>query len=220
MQDTGVLSSLVLYPASIPNLNRARKETSMRPPMTAVFFYTVATGAMEELPESVRFQPQDHAIIEAHKDELLALTDTVVKNFYDDLFATPGTRQVFREGERAVREKTLADWYRRTIEGPINEDYWAWQAYVGLLHVKRRVTNVMMIGGVFNVLATVRSRLGDRVALMEAMQRLLGTVAAVIAYAYDLFRLMSVEKITGIGPELIERQVVLGVEEVLRELPR
>jgi hypothetical protein len=78
----------------------------------------------------------------------------------------------------------------------------------------------MMIGGVFNVLATVRSRLGDRVALMEAMQRLLGTVAAVIAYAYDLFRLMSVEKITGIGPELIERQVVLGVEEVLRELPR
>jgi hypothetical protein len=168
----------------------------------------------------VRFQPQDHAIIEAHKDELLALTDTVVKNFYDDLFATPGTRQVFREGERAVREKTLADWYRRTIEGPIDENYWAWHAHIGLLYVKRRVTNVMMIGGVFNVLATVRSRLGDRVALMEAMQRLLGTVAAVIAYAYDLFRLMSVEKITGIGPELIERQVVLGVEEVLRELPR
>jgi hypothetical protein len=188
--------------------------------MGGSFFYTVVTKALEELPMSVRFQPQDHAIIEAHKDELLALTDTVVKNFYDDLFATPGTRQVFREGERAAREKTLADWYRRTIEGPIDENYWAWHAYIGLLHVKRRVTNVMMIGGVFNVLATVQSRLGDRVALMEAMQRLLGTAAAVIAYAYNLFYLMSVEKITGIGPELIERQVLLGVDDVLQELPR
>jgi hypothetical protein len=42
---------------------------------------------LEELP-----QPQDHAILVAHKDELLALTDMVVKNFYDDLFATLATR--------------------------------------------------------------------------------------------------------------------------------
>jgi hypothetical protein len=184
------------------------------------FFHSVATKALEELPTSVRFQPQDHAILVAHKDELLALTDTVVKNFYDDLFATPATRQVFREGERATREKTLADWYRRTIEGPINEDYWAWQAYVGLLHVKRKVTNVMMMGGMANILATVRSRLGDRVELMGAMERLLWTVAAVIVYAYELFSKISVEKVTGVEPELIEQQVALGVEEVLRELLR
>jgi hypothetical protein len=76
----------------------------------------------------------------------------------------------------------------------------------------------MMIGGVFNVLATVRSRLGDRVALMEAMERLLGTVAAVMLYAYNLFYWMSVEKITGMELGLIERQVLLGVDDVLQEL--
>jgi hypothetical protein len=31
----------------------------------------------------------------------------------------------------------LRDWWKRTIEGPVDEDYWAWQAYVGLIHVKR-----------------------------------------------------------------------------------
>lgn len=42
--------------------------------------------------------------------------DQVVQGFYDTLFAHPPTRAIFREGERPAREKTLRDWYLRTVE--------------------------------------------------------------------------------------------------------
>ncbi len=67
-----------------------------------------------------------------------------MRGFYDTLFAHPPTRAVFREGERPLREKTLRDWYLRTVAGPFNGQYFAWQALVGLVHVRRGVTNAMM----------------------------------------------------------------------------
>ncbi len=71
-------------------------------------------------------------------------TEEPVQGFYDTLFAHAATWVVFREGERKEREKTLRDWYLRTLRGPFNGVYFAWQALVGLVHVRRGVTNAMM----------------------------------------------------------------------------
>jgi hypothetical protein len=83
------------------------------------------------MAQEARFRPEDHQVLLKHKDRLLALTDELVKAFYDTLFATPNTRKVFHEGERPEREKTLRDWWQRTIEGPVDEDYWAWHGLGG-----------------------------------------------------------------------------------------
>jgi len=75
----------------------------------------IARQAIEDMAQEARFRPEDHQVLLKHKDRLLALTDELVKAFYDTLFTTPNTRKVFHEGERPEREKTLRDWWRRTI---------------------------------------------------------------------------------------------------------
>jgi len=176
----------------------------------------IARQAMEDMAQDTRFRPEDHQVLLKHKDSLLALTDDLVKTFYDTLFATPNTRKVFHEGERPEREKTLRDWWRRTIEGPVDEDYWAWQAYVGLIHVKRVVTNPMMLGQAFMIQDLVRQHIADP-ELAGAVSRLMATVGAIIAYGYEKAQLLSIEETTGMDQELLKTNVRIGVEKLLEE---
>jgi len=176
----------------------------------------IARQAMEDMAQETRFRPEDHQVLLKHKDRLLALTDELVRAFYDPLFATPNTQKVFHEGERPEREKTLRDWWQRTIEGPVDEDYWAWQAYVGLLHVKRVVTNPMMLGQAFLIEGVVRRHVKEP-EVLEAMNRLMATVAAIIAYGYEKAQLLSIEETTGTSQELIKTNVRVGVEKLLED---
>jgi hypothetical protein len=108
-------------------------------------FYAIAQEIWSQLPPQARFRPvEDGKILARHRTFLEGLTEGLVQGFYDTLFAHPPTRAVFREGERPLREKTLRDWYLRTLAGPFNGQYFAWQALVGLVHLRRGVTNAMM----------------------------------------------------------------------------
>jgi len=176
----------------------------------------IARQAIEDMALEARFRPEDHQVLLKHKDRLLALTDELVKTFYDTLFATPSTRKVFHEGERPAREKTLVDWWQKTVEGPVDEEYWAWQAYVGLIHVKRVVTNPMMMGQAFMIEDLVRTHLDDP-EVAGAIRRLMATVAAIIAYGYEKAQLLSIEETTGISQELIKTNVRVGVEKLLED---
>jgi hypothetical protein len=170
------------------------------------------------LVDSVRFTEADAAIIAKFKDQLLALTPEIGKAFYEGLFANPATAAVFKEGERPAREKTLADWWQRTITGPVDDAYWGWQAYVGLIHVKRQVSNAMMIGQTTLIRQVVADRFPNEPGLVAAVGRLLGEVAAVIADSYEVMMQRAMEKFAGISHSLVIQQVALGVDELFSEL--
>ncbi|WP_243028900.1 protoglobin domain-containing protein, partial [Thermus albus] len=108
-------------------------------------FYALAQEFWSQLPPQARFRPlEDAKTFARNKEVLKGFVEEVVQGFYDTLFSHPATRAIFREGERPQREKTLRDWYLRTVEGPFNGQYFAWQTLVGLVHVRRGVTNAMM----------------------------------------------------------------------------
>ena len=176
----------------------------------------IAREALQQMPPQTRLRPEDEAVIARHKELLLSWTPELVQGFYDTLFAHTPTQSVFHEGERPAREKTLVDWWQKTVEGPVDEEYWAWQAYVGLIHVKRVVTNPMMMGQAFMIEDLVRTHLDDP-EVAGAMRRLMATVAAIIAYGYEKAQLLSIEETTGISQELIKTNVRVGVEKLLED---
>ena len=78
------------------------------------------------------------------------------------------------------------------MTGPWDDDYLAWMALVGLVHVTKRVTNPMMLAASDHVVqlvadALVRSEIPDeeRWALLDAVGRLAGTVRVVIAWSHE-----------------------------------
>lgn len=154
-------------------------------------FYQVAQEVWSQLPPQARFRPlEDGKVLARHAALMEGWTEELVQGFYDTLFAHPATRAVFREGERPAREKTLRDWYLRTLRGPFNGQYFAWQALVGLVHLRRGVTNAMMAamwGWVTDVVAQkARESLPpeEARALEGAWRRLAFTIMALIAEEY------------------------------------
>lgn len=154
-------------------------------------FYVLAQEFWSQLPPSARFRPlEDAKTFARHKEAMRSWVDAVVQGFYDTLFGHPATRAIFREGERPAREKTLRDWYLRTVEGPFNGQYFAWQTLVGLVHVRRGVTNAMM-AAMWNWVVDTVSRLArehlsqeEAQVLADAWRRLGFTVMALISEGY------------------------------------
>lgn len=179
------------------------------------FYRELAQSVLAEMPPEARFGQEDALLLTQHKEALLGLEEELVKAFYDTLFGHPPTASVFKEGERPAREQMLRSWWRRTVEGPINDEYWAWQAYVGLLHVRRGVTNPMMLGQVNLVSELVHQRLGhlEGGALAAAVGRLMVTIGAIIVQGYEGVYWKAVEHMTGQSLGLIKRNVQLAVEE-------
>ncbi len=175
----------------------------------------------DQLPPETRFRFEDGKVIGRNRDFLLSLTEGLVKGFYDTLFAHPITRSIFQEGERPQREKTLQNWWKRTVEGPFNAQYFAWQTLVGLVHVKRRVTNAMMTamwGFVTRYVAQEAERslrAEEARALERAFQRLATTVTALIGEGYIQSHLEAFSQATG---KSVEELLELAVREAEHHL--
>jgi hypothetical protein len=188
-------------------------------------FYTIAQEIWSQLPPQARFRPvEDGKILARHRAFLEGLTEGLVQGFYDTLFAHPPTRAVFREGERPLREKTLRDWYLRTLAGPFNGQYFAWQALVGLVHLRRGVTNAMMTS-MWNWLTEEVARKAQEAlppeearGLEGAFRRLAFTVAALISEEYLDAYLEALAEAFGKEPKEFRRLAQGEAEHLLKEL--
>ncbi|HET9657364.1 MAG TPA: protoglobin domain-containing protein [Kineosporiaceae bacterium] len=186
----------------------------------------VAHAAMNQIPPECRVRTRDAEIIQRYRDALLALEPDVIKGFYDTLYSHPATAAVFVDGERQAREGTLSNWWRRTVNGPLDEAYFTWMATVGLVHVVRRVSNPMML----SMAGYVASMVGEKVAemqldhaeaeaLVEAFRRLSSTVGSIISFgydrAYDKAVQMALFDLAGMPEALFQRLVTQEVNSAL-----
>ena len=144
----------------------------------------VASTAMGQMPPPTRFGDRDAQVLVRYRPLLESLTEDIVKGFYDVLFSHGPTAAVFQPGERPLREKALRDWWTRTLSGPFNDDYWLWQAYVGIIHFRRKVTPPMFIGMWGWIIDTVVRRLKAEPELVSALVKLGVTQSSLMVSGY------------------------------------
>lgn len=186
--------------------------------------HDIAQRAIGMMPPQSRFRSSDAAVIAQHREALSAIGPDLVQAFYDTLYAHDPTSEVFVEGERAMREGTLTDWWRRTLNGPLDDDYFAWMAMVGLVHVVRNVSNPMMLAMSSFVVDFVGARAGhigigdaDKGELVEAFRRLAATVSSVITFGYDEAVVAALYTVAGMPEPLLRRLRDQEVAEALAE---
>jgi hypothetical protein len=196
--------------------------------------HEIAQAARDQLPPACRFTPEDALVIRDHKEVLLGLEDGVVKAFYDTLLAHGPTAAVFVDGERPAREVTLSQWWRRTVTGPLDDQYFDWMAMVGLVHVIRGVTNPMMLAmAEFTVTFVAEQAAGAEIdkaeadRLIEAFRRLTSTVGAIITCGYDHAVVSALYNVAGMPEALLRRlrnqeivEALTVAREELRQPPR
>ncbi|MEX8496856.1 MAG: protoglobin domain-containing protein [Leptothrix ochracea] len=188
--------------------------------------FETTRNIMASLPEGQRFSADDAALLMRFRDQLLVMEDELVKGFYDTIQANPQMATLIGHGARADRETSLRRWWQRTLHGPFDDKYWAWQSLVGVVHIKVGVKNPMMMGMWTWVLGWLRSQItpdavgGADVArdLMSSVERLALTAQAVTAESYLTYYLETVIRITGFKPALLERMFKSEIDVLVGEV--
>lgn len=172
------------------------------------------------IPSSLRFNSQDESLFQRIKPFHERLSEKIVKGFYDTLFGYPSTQSIFNPGERPLREPDLQRWWQRTITGPFDLNYWAWQSAVGVIHIKRKVKNPMMLSIWGWILMTLQKEFSSHFSpqetfeFMESWQRLAITVESLIAESYLHNYIVALAQSTGTEPALLDRLVAIEVADI------
>lgn len=186
----------------------------------------VTLQILEQLPEETKMGSYDIEVIKKNQDFLFSKADFIVKDFYVTLFANPATKAIFHEGERATREKSLKDWFIKTVTGDFSLEYWQWQAFVGILHVKRKVTNNMMIAMMNRVSDLISTEAikelesQDAIDLKHAWSKFSGTVLSLIGESYHIFYMQAVSNTTGLSGALLENTVKVEIDNLIDQFKK
>lgn len=178
---------------------------------------------IDQIPACVRFNDEDAQALIRNKDVLLTLEDGLIDGFYDSVYSYDITRAVFTDDERAAREQTLRDWFRRTLNGPFDESYWKWQTFVGLVHIKRKVNNAM-VSGMWGWILTYLSEnaldkmeIDEAKVVIKALHSLQAAVMALISESYLRNMFVAVDKASGINEPLLMRLVNIEIDDMLAD---
>ncbi len=176
----------------------------------------------EDLKFLTGLSSNDLEILKKYKDIALQWTDDLVKSFYDILFSYEPTASIFREGEREERENTLKDWYRRLFE-EINSDFWIWQWYVGIVHIKRKVYNRYMLGMLSRIQqmfldkAVQNLPIEEALELYRAFKKATDVIAGVIAEGYHLTYVESLQTVAGVDKQFVGKIMKLHLDKAMKE---
>ncbi len=146
-----------------------------------------------------------------HQAFLEASLPDVTALFYDTLYENDGSKDVFKEGERPQREKTLQDWVVNLLQGHDEDSYWRAQYLVGLAHVRRKVANRYMISIANRLKEFYLPRMLDALGVEEgiktfiAFQRILDTGITLTVTLVDESFKMVLEENTGWSAALMQK---------------
>ena len=191
--------------------------------MSVVMLDQITKDILAAMPEQTLLGDEDIQVLKRNKDFIFSLADVIVKDFYDVLFSNEKTKAVFKPNERKAREKTLTDWVVKTIDGNFDLQYWSWQTFVRILHVKRKVTNNMMIammGRVSDIIFTqaiLQLPKEEAIALKAAWIKFSTTVLSLIAEAYHIFYMTAVSNVTGMNQKLLNNAVQVEIDNLINQ---
>ena len=169
------------------------------------------------------YTAEDAQTLRDYSEQIESWTEDLIQVFYNTLYRHSLTAAVFKEGERPAREDTLWGWYHHVSQGEINDTFWRWQWYVGLVHIPRGITNPFMLGMMSRVQQLFRAKYRETFSSDEAdkvfgaFKRVTDVIAGLIAEGYFQSYLEAVQRTSGQSQALIERMVGFAVEEMLAE---
>jgi len=178
---------------------------------------------LSQIPDSIKLTTDDIKILHDNKQFVLDREDVIFERFFDILLNFEPTKNVFKEGEVPIVMNVFKRWLKITLSSEFNDEYWQWQTFVGLVHIKRGVTNNVFI----SMLSVVTEMLVEEVTsnvpneagvpILKAWLKLSRTLGALISESYRIFYLKAVEEVTSIDEKLLNRISILAIDNLLKD---
>jgi hypothetical protein len=184
----------------------------------------VIQQTIEDLVTLVGVTPQDGATLKSVAPQTQQWADDFVAVFYDALFAYRPSARIFKDGERADREKTLRWWYLQIIGGEFDDNFWQYQWVVGIRHIARGITNAFMLGIMSRMQLFFMEKCfqtfepAQAQTVFAAFKRITDVVAGLIAEGYHITYVEATENVGTLLRSIIERKLRAEVEQKVSEV--
>jgi len=176
---------------------------------------------LDDLIHLTGYREEDAATLGRHQERIEGWAADIVTMFYDTLLGYETTSGLFRDGERPSREETLREWLIQVAGGHHGNDFWRHQWVVGLIHIKRHVSNTFVLSMMGRVQQLFLSKclkdleIGEAERLFGAFKRTTDVVAGLIAEGYHQGYREAVADITGMKSTLLDRMGDVAVDRLL-----
>lgn len=174
------------------------------------------------IPKTLIPTTEDGLILKQYNHLLTQYTPEVVNGFYDIVYGDACTRKFMSAETQPKREAALKQWYENTISGSFDDEYWYWQALIGIVHVKHEIPNPAMLGMWSWLLNYLQQRLVADLSTEEALevlavlQKLQGVICSLIVESALITQREAVFHSTGLKGVLLDRFVALEIDQILQ----
>lgn len=177
--------------------------------------------------ELVNFDPGDRDLLLEEMENIVEWIPEIVAEFFDTLYACEETRNVFRDGERELLEKTLAAWIFDILSGYEDTEFWEYQWVIALVHMKREVRNIHVVGIMNRLQQVVLAKCQQTyeperaVLVFSAFLRITGITTALIIECYtELQESITREGLESVGVRagIVSRIRTLKLDSMMKDV--
>lgn len=187
---------------------------------------TEKQNAIEEIANGLvmltGLSDQDYVILKEHTLETQKWVDAIFEDFYQAIASYRPAASVFPEGNHRHHEKLLRQWYLQVTGGENRKDSRE-QWLVGLVHIRRHISNPLMFGTMSRIQQTFLKKCletfekAEAAKVYGAFKRVTDVIAGLIAEAYFMNYVDALESVAGFRKSLIEQMMSLEINKRLAE---
>lgn len=179
---------------------------------------------LKKIPEAMIPTLEEGLLIFNHREFFQAQEAALTEGFYNLLYGDIATAPLLGDPQlRLARETTLKEWYQVTISGHFNEEYWAWQTFVGMVHLKHQIPNAAMLSMWAWMVNFLQAQLlmkyssQDAIAISAVLHKLQATVASLIVESVLLTQQEAITRASGLNERILGRFVQAEIDGLLKQ---
>jgi hypothetical protein len=178
---------------------------------------------LQQIPRMLIPTATDGVLIQHYQGFFKKHEESVIQGFYDVVYGDPATQHYLSPQDRPMRENTLRQWYQVTTAGYFDEHYWAWQALVGIVHVKHHIPNAVMLGMWSWMINFLQARLlqevphAEALEVMQVFQKLQATVCSLIVESYLMTQQEAISRASGLNQAILGRFIHIEIDRLLNQ---
>lgn len=163
----------------------------------------------------------DYQILQTFATQTESWMNDIFADFYDAILSYTPTADFFPGGNHASHERYLHRWYLQAASGDYSDSFWKSQWVVGLVHIRKHVSNPFMFGTMSRIQQMFLSKclhnlpLADAEKLFGAFKRVTDVIAGLVAEAYFLNYVGALEDVAGFRKSLVEQMMTLEINKRL-----
>jgi len=175
----------------------------------------------KSIPQAIVPDQQDGLLIKKHNHLLMTYESALVTGFYDAVYGDDNLKDSLSAEERKAREQTLRQWYQVSMMGNFDEHYWKWQTFVGIVHVKHKISNAAMLGMWGWMMSFLQERLlqdletAEAIKVLAVLQKLQAVVSSLTVESFITTQKNAIHMASGLNGAILERLISTEIDQML-----